>query len=91
MVFPEACSFGVPCIATDVGGIPSIIKDGFNGKTFSKDAEIADYCTYISNLFSDYAQYKNLALSSFNEYQSRLNWSVAGQTVRKLIMDRVMT
>lgn len=87
VVFSEANSFGVPCLTTNVGGIPTIIKDGLNGKTFTKEANIADYCTYISNLFSNYSDYKSLALSSFNEYQSRLNWSVAGQTVRKLLME----
>ena len=89
VVFCEANSFGVPCIATNVGGIPSIIKNDLNGKTFPLNDSIANYCTYISNLFSDYSQYKNLALSSFNEYQSRLNWSVAGQTVKKLMMELV--
>jgi len=89
VVFCEANSFGVPCLSTHVGGIPTAIRDDINGKTFSRDANITEYCTYISNLFSNYSQYKNLALSSFNEYQSRLNWSVAGQTVKKLLMELV--
>jgi hypothetical protein len=28
-----------------------------------------------------------LALSSFNEYQKRLNWSVAGEAVEKLLLE----
>jgi len=87
VVFCEANSFGVPCLSTNVGGIPTVIKDDVNGKTFPKDAIISEYCTYMSNLFSNYSQYKNLALSSFNEYQSRLNWTVAGKTVKKLLME----
>ncbi|HZH39319.1 MAG TPA: glycosyltransferase [Bacillales bacterium] len=87
VVFCEANSFGVPCLSTNVGGIPTVIKDDVNGKTFLKDAIISEYCTYMSNLFSNYSQYKNLALSSFNEYQSRLNWTVAGKTVKKLLME----
>jgi glycosyltransferase involved in cell wall biosynthesis len=89
IVFCEANSFGVPCIATDVGGITTVIKENLNGKTFSKDAKIADYCAYISNLFTDYSQYKSLALSSFSEYQLRLNWSVAGKAVKKLLMELI--
>jgi len=89
VVFSESNSFGVPCLATKVGGIPTIIKDELNGKTFAKNASITDYCTYIANLFSDYSRYKSLALSSFNEYQSRLNWSVAGKSVKKLLMELV--
>jgi glycosyltransferase involved in cell wall biosynthesis len=87
IVFGEANSFGVPCLATDVGGIRTIIKDNLNGKTFAKEASAADYSTYIFDLFFDYSRYKNLALSSYSEYQSRLNWLVAGKTVKKLLMD----
>lgn len=87
IVFCEANSFGVPCLATNVGGIPTIIKDNVNGKTFSVNAKVSDYCTYIASLMANYSEYKQLALSSFNEYQSRLNWSVAGQTVNKLFID----
>jgi len=87
IVFCEANSFGVPCISTNVGGIPTVIKDGLNGKKFPKDANIVDYCAYISNLFFNYSEYKKLALSSFNEYQSRLNWTVAGQNVKKYLTE----
>jgi len=89
VVFSEANSFGVPCISTNVGGISTAIRDDLNGSLFSKDATIEEYCTYISNLFSNYALYKQLAVSSFNEFSSRLNWSVAGQTVKKLLMNIV--
>ncbi|MBR8839343.1 MAG: glycosyltransferase family 4 protein [Stigonema ocellatum SAG 48.90 = DSM 106950] len=87
IVFCEANSFGVPCISTNVGGIPTVIKDGLNGKLFSRTAEISDYCKFISDLVSNYSQYQSLALSSFNEYQKRLNWSVAGKTVKSLLKE----
>jgi glycosyltransferase involved in cell wall biosynthesis len=88
-VLCEATSFGLPCLATDVGGIPTIIKEDLNGKTFSLDASISEYCSYIASLMTNYNEYKTLARSSFNEYQSRLNWSVAGQTAKKLMMELV--
>ncbi len=87
VVFSEANSFGVPCLSTDVGGITTIIKNNVNGKTFTVDANISEYCTYISDLFSDYAKYRELSLSAFHEYESRLNWKIAGQTVRNLLKD----
>lgn len=86
-VLAEANSFGVPCLSTQVGGIPTMIKDDLNGKTFSTNASIAEYCTYISNIISSNTQYKELALSSFNEYQTRLNWTVAVQAAKKLFME----
>ncbi len=85
VVFAEASSFGVPSLATNVGGIPSAVKDGLNGKIFQPDAPNTDYCDYVLGLFSNFNDYRELALSSFNEYRSRLNWSTAGQTVKKLM------
>ncbi|HAZ47142.1 MAG TPA: group 1 glycosyl transferase [Cyanobacteria bacterium UBA11369] len=87
IVFCEANSFGVPCLATKVGGIPTIIKDNLNGKTFSLEANVSEYCKYIASLMTNYSEYKQLALSSFNEYQSRLNWDVAGKTVKNLLLN----
>ncbi len=86
-VLPEANSFGLPCLATDIGGIPTIIKDDVNGKTFSLNASISEYCNYIASLMADYKEYKKLAYSSFNEYKTRLNWAVAGQTANQLISE----
>ena len=86
-VFCEASSFGVPSIATNVGGIPTIIKDDLNGKKFSKNASAEEYCTYILDLFSDYSRYKDLARSSFHEYETRLSWTVIGRTVKKLLTE----
>lgn len=87
VVFGEANSFGLPCLSTDIGGIPTLIRDEQNGKLFSKDASIAEYCQYIFNLFSNYSRYQELAQSSFHEYQSRLNWSVAAQSVKQLLLE----
>lgn len=85
IVFCEANSMGVPCIATNVGGIPTVVKNDVNGRLFDLNSDISQYCDYISNLFDDYSNYEKLALSSFHEYQSRLNWTVAGESVKQLL------
>lgn len=88
IVFCEANSFGVPCLARNTGGIPTIIKNGKNGKVFSGD-NLDAYCNYIITIMQNYSKYKELALSSFMEYKSCLNWSIAGQTVKRLLQDIV--
>ncbi|PLZ14562.1 hypothetical protein CBP17_03010 [Fischerella thermalis WC114] len=88
-VFCEANSFGLPSIATNVGGIPTIIKDGVNGKTFSVNSRVGEYSTYIASLISNYSEYKRLARSSFHEYKSRLSWEVAAKTAKQLIIELV--
>ena len=87
IVLCEANSLGVPCLTTNIGGIPTIIKDNLNGKTFDSTADPLEYCSYISSLFTDYSSYVDLALSSFSEYQSRLNWTVAGKNVKNLLSE----
>jgi glycosyltransferase involved in cell wall biosynthesis len=84
IAFCEANSFGLPCLATNVGGIPSVIRNDVNGTTFALDARPEEYCKYIIQAL-DASRYRELAASSFNEYQTRLNWTTAGETVKKLL------
>ncbi len=86
-VLIEANAFGVPCLTTAIAGIPTIIKADVNGQTFALDAAIREYCDYIISQMSDYLKYQKLAMSSFNEYQQRLNWDVVGKTAKQLFID----
>jgi glycosyltransferase involved in cell wall biosynthesis len=81
----EASSFGLPCLATDVGGVSTAVKNGFNGKLFRVGENPESYCEYILSLISSKPEYEKLALSSFREYSNRLNWSSAGKIVHELI------
>lgn len=81
----EANAYGVPCVTSRSGGIPTIMRDGVNGMTFPAGAAIDEYASYISTTFADEAVYTRLARSSFTEYQRRLNWSVSGRKVRELL------
>ena len=83
IVIAEGNAFGVPSIASNVGGIGTIIRDDMNGKIFANREDIDGYCTYILDLFSDYSRYQELAISSFNEYRNRLSWVAAGREVTK--------
>jgi glycosyltransferase involved in cell wall biosynthesis len=85
IVFCEANSLGVPCLSTTVGGIPTMIRNGINGQLFNHKAPIAEYCEYIMNLFVEYSNYRHLAVSASHEYETCLNWKVAGQKVKDLL------
>lgn len=87
MVFCEANAFAMPCVTTSVGGISTIVKNNINGMTFPLETPPSIYGEYIIRLMQDHENYERLALSSFHEYQTRLNWEVATRTVRQLILD----
>jgi glycosyltransferase involved in cell wall biosynthesis len=87
VVFAEASSFGLPSLATKVGGITSVIQDGINGQTFPLDESPEKYCDYIYSHMSSKQKYNELALSSFREYCEKLNWSSAGRKVYNLLQE----
>jgi glycosyltransferase involved in cell wall biosynthesis len=89
LVFCEASAFGLPSITTNIDGIPTVVKDGINGKMFSLSASVDKYCEYISSVFSDRSQYEELALSSYMQYQSCLNPSAAARTVKDMLAELI--
>lgn len=83
----EACSFALPSLTSNVGGIPSTITDGLNGMKFDRSAGPNEYGDYIIDLFTDFARYRKLALSTFEQYEAKLNWNVAGKRVRDMMFE----
>jgi glycosyltransferase involved in cell wall biosynthesis len=84
-VINEANAFGVPCLATDVGGIATQIEDDVNGKTFSTNANASAYCDYVEEVVCDLQRYRNLCRSSYRRYRTVLNWDVSGRKVAELL------
>lgn len=89
IVFCEANAFAVPCLTTYIGGINTIVKDGLNGMTFSLDANPTAYCDYLVNLMANRNEYESLALSSYEQFITRLNWKTAAQQVKSYIAEVV--
>ena len=85
VVFPEANSFGLPCLATNVGGIKTAIRDGINGWTFPLGASAEIYCDKIKLLMSSKDDYKRFSARCFQEYTERINWDSSGVMVSNLI------
>lgn len=90
-VFPEANANGVPCLTTNLAGIPTIIRNDINGRMFSPQAPASEYCAYIERYWADPRLYQQMALAAYQEYQTRLNWEVAGRRVKELLEPLVRT
>ena len=89
IVFCEASAYGVPSIASDVGGVSQAIKEGKNGFLLPADATASDYAEKIKNVFNDKENYIKLRQSSRNEFETRLNWDVWGEKVNIILEDAV--
>jgi glycosyltransferase involved in cell wall biosynthesis len=85
VAFCEASAYGVPSLASRIGGVPSAIRDDVNGRTFAPGNGLHAYCDYIEGLMADQPRYKELALTSRAEFENRLNWSAAGQEASRAL------
>ena len=85
IVIAEANSFGLPALATNVGGIGTIIRNGRNGQAFNPECFVQECTDYIQQTISSKERYHKLCESSFDEYATRLNWDSAVKSVTHLM------
>jgi glycosyltransferase involved in cell wall biosynthesis len=85
VVFAEASAFGVPCLATKVGGLPSVITDDVNGRLFSLGARGKEYADYILKYVRNPVRYRQLALRTAREGTTRLSWNASGRKVAGIL------
>lgn len=57
MVILEALKYGIPCVAPNVGGIPEIVKDGYNGVLYDSytEDEIKSCISKIQDNYEDFS------------------------------------
>ncbi|WP_121969874.1 glycosyltransferase family 4 protein [Leptolyngbya sp. BC1307] len=82
VVISEAASFGVPALATEVGGITSVVKADVTGKTFALESDPSEYCRFVAGYMADIKRYQSLAYSTLEHYQKYMSWSAIGDQAR---------
>ncbi len=87
IVFAEFNSYGIPVVTTNVGGIPSVVRDQVNGILFNPDSPPEEYARSIAAIMTDKHRYMEFCLSSYQEFISRLNWNSAMEKVNKLLRE----
>ena len=84
----DALDFGLPVIATDVGGIPEIIENGVNGFLVKPDA-IDDICESILGLYSESTLMEQIARANTEKAKSYTVGTMADKYVQ--IYQRILT
>lgn len=85
IVCAEANAFGLPLIASDVGGLA--VRNGENGILLPAGASGNDYADTIQGLLNDRPRYLALAQSGRAAYDSRLNWDAWGRSMNVLFQE----
>jgi len=90
LVCSEANAFGLPCITTNVGGIPSLIEDNVNGKMFNSGDSAQLYADYIYASMQDQKHYAEFSISSYEYYLKNLNWDVTGKKLVEILKQAML-
>jgi glycosyltransferase involved in cell wall biosynthesis len=85
----EANYFGLPCLTTDVGGIPSIITDNVNGRMFDLDAVGAEYAEYILTVMRDRFRYVAFAAGTAVFADRKFSWDRSGAQMAAILREVV--
>ncbi len=87
VVFTEAASFGLPSVATRVGGVPDAVADQTSGFLFAPEDGLGPYCDLLEKLASDSAFLREMALGSYTHYLSALNWRQSGKRFTEQLLE----
>lgn len=85
MVIAEAMAFGTPTLASDTGGIATLIGGPGTGKLMSTSADPDDWAREIVNLTSNQFAYQAMSDACFDRAGSRLTWRAWCRDVLKVI------
>jgi glycosyltransferase involved in cell wall biosynthesis len=85
MVYAEASAHGIPSIACNVGGVPTVVRPGRNGMLFEPEAPAAELADFIQNQWSDADAYAAMARNARHDYDDRLNWPMAVERLLALL------
>lgn len=85
LVFAEAQSYGLPCIALDCQGIPGVVDQGVTGLLFAPGTEAAPIASDILKLAADGVAYEAMAVAARRKFRQELCWEAFGQRLHQRV------
>lgn len=81
----DCASFGVPTLASDTGGIGSMISHDITGALLPLDASPAAYADVLERLWSDQAAYMDMVRATRRRFEAELSWDAAKIRIREVL------
>lgn len=85
IVVAEASAHGLPCLATDTGGVSGVLLDQRNGFLMPLDADGTRYAEKIAAIVGDPGVFQELVRSSRRAFEETLNWDHWGKSMQPII------
>jgi glycosyltransferase involved in cell wall biosynthesis len=81
LVYCEAAAFGLPSVATQTGGVGTIITDHSNGLLLPLEATAEEYAAAILDVWEDELAYAKMQYAARDAFVKRLNWAKWGDVL----------
>ncbi len=85
IAFSEATAYGVPSLASDVVGIPTVVRDDVSGYALPAGSSPEHYASVIRDCVQDTGRYRELAHSSRHFYERNLSWDLFGERLMAIV------
>ena len=80
----DALSYGIPCVVSDVGGLPESITDGKEGFVCSL-SDVDGFTSAILSLSTDKELYKKMSLTAIEKYKAKFTNKIWQEKMSRLI------
>ena len=79
ITFCEAAAYGVPSLSSNVGGIPTIVRENLTGFSLPVESSPETYAQRIEACFADRERHVALGRSARRYYDRALTWDAYGE------------
>ncbi len=79
IVFIEAMKYQLPIVANNIGSLPDLVKNDYNG--YLTNNSVKEYTDAICTLFKNPAKCKQMGENGYNLAKSKFSWSLIGKSI----------
>jgi glycosyltransferase involved in cell wall biosynthesis len=89
IVFIEAMHYKLPIVANNIGSIPDMVINDYNG--YLIDNIVDDYANALCSLLGNPRKCKQLGENGYDYAQSKFKWNIVGKTIKTEIVSHLFT